>query len=460
MENVSAAKTPGGNFRWVICGLLLCSVSVNYVDRLVLGILKRPLCQELGWTDTDYGLIAAAFSFAYAFGYLLGGRAMDRIGVKRGLPIFVTLWSIAAIAHGFCGLIDVTEKFRLTYPWFSKAEKGIVWMTLVVPMTAVGFAAVRVALGLTEGGNFPGAVRTVAEWFPVRQRALAAGVFNSGTNVGAFLCPLIVPWLFAKFGWQTTFYVTGGIGLIWVVAWLLLYDHPEKHPRVSEEERRFILDGGGAARLAPPVPWRKLFTYRATWAYMTASVLAGPITGFYQSFLPDFLGRRFSLSLQEVGWWMGGFSLLAGTGGLTGGWISGKLLSRGWTLNRARKTALLLCALAALPVSLAPFAPTVWLTVLIVGFAGAGNQGWYANLYTFASDNMPRQLISSVVGLGGFTAYFTGGFINGFTGYLVQTTGSYVPVFAYFSGTYLMSLLVMHMLVPRITGTPPAPPAS
>ena len=236
-----------GNYRWVICGLLFFSVAVNYIDRLTLGILKGPLSEKLGWTDLDYGYIAAAFSFAYAFGYLFGGWAMDRIGVKRGLPIFVLVWSAAAMAHGLCGYFDVKEMFRLSYPWFSWTEKAFIVMTLTMPLTAAGFMFARILLGLSEGANFPAAIKIVAEWFPVKERALATGIFNAGTNVGAVLCPILVPWIFVHLGWETTFYVTGATGLVWVIAWWCIYDYPETHKRLLPQERAYILDGQPAS---------------------------------------------------------------------------------------------------------------------------------------------------------------------------------------------------------------------
>lgn len=447
---------PGGNFRWVICALLFFSVAVNYIDRLVIGILKKPLSEELGWTDADYGHIAAAFSFAYAFGYLFGGRLMDRWGVKRGLPIFVFSWSVAATAHGLIGLIDPAATFQMSYPWFSWAEKGLVWLTLSMPMTAAGFVAARVLLGLTEGGNFPGAIKAVAEWYPVKERALATGLFNAGTNVGAILCPVAVPWLFSQVGWEATFYITGASGFVWVAAWWWLYDAPEKHQRLSPAERAYIQEGRAPVTEAKPakVPWLSLLGYRAVWAYLIASILAGPAWGFYQFFLPDFLDKSFHLSLQAIGWWTGAFFGIAAIGGVVGGWLAGKLMGRGWTVNAARKVSLLLCALAVVPVFFAPFAPTVWLAVLIVGLAGSAHQGWSANLFSVVSDTMPKEVISSVVGLGGFLCFFTGGFVNEFTGLILHRTGSYVYVFAYFSGMYVLSLIAIQLLVPRIGMSP------
>lgn len=435
----------------MICGLLFFSVAINYIDRLVIGILKAPLSESLGWSEIDYGNIAAAFSFAYAFGYLLGGRMMDRFGVRRGLPVFVLLWSFAATAHGLCAWLNVQEQFRLSYPWFSWTEKGFIWATFAMPMTAAGFMFARVMLGLTEGANFPGAIKTVAEWFPVKERALATGWFNAGTNVGAVICPIGVPWMFHRLGWPATFYVTGATGFLWVAAWWWIYEAPEKHKRLSPAELHYIKEGQPATEEKPPaVPWRKLLGYRAVWAYIAASVLAGPAWGFYQFFLPDFLTKSFKLGLQEMGWWTGAFYLLAAIGGVLGGWLAGRLLGRGWTLNAARKISLLICALAVVPVFLAPYAPNVLLAVLIVGLAGSAHQGWSANLFSIVSDTMPKEAISSAVGLGGFLCFFTGGFVNKITGNILQATGSYVPVFLYFSGMYVFSLIAIQLLVPKI----------
>lgn len=441
------------HYRWTICGLLFFSVAVNYIDRLVVGLLKAPLSQQLGWSENDYANIAAAFSFAYAFGYLFGGRIMDRLGVKKGLPLFVLAWSAAATAHGLCGLIPIAAKATVSYPWFSWADKGIVWATLVMPMTAMGFMAARIALGLTEGGNFPGAIKTVAEWFPVRERALATGIFNAGTNIGAVVCPIVVPWMYLSWGWEATFYTTGATGFIWVAAWWLIYETPEKHARLSPAELAYIREGQPAVEEKKvSVPWLSLLGYRAVWAYLIASILAGPVWGFYQFFLPDFLGKRYGLELKMVGYCTAAFYIIAAVGGVAGGWLAGRLIGRGWTINAARKTTLLICAVAVLPVFVAPFVPNVWLTVLIVGIAGSAHQGWSANLYSVVSDTMPKQAISSVVGLGGFVAYFTGGIVSKATGWILEATHSYVLVFAWASSMYVLSLLAIHLLVPRIGG--------
>ncbi|HEY3762926.1 MAG TPA: MFS transporter [Verrucomicrobiae bacterium] len=440
-----------GKFRWVICGLLFSLVALIYIDRLVVSILKIPIGKELGWSDEDYGDIAAAFSFAYAFGYLFAGRAIDRLRVRRGLPMFVLIWSLAVAAHGLISLIGKDEVFRLNYPWYSFTGKGFEWMTLVLPMTAAGFVVARMVLGLAEGADFPAAIRTVAEWFPVKERALATGWFNAGTNIGAVLCPFTVPWIYAKFGWPVTFYMTGVAGFVWLAAWWFLYDEPGKHRWLSPEEREYIRSGQPqTAEKVVKVPWLSLFRYRPVWAYMLASILAAPAWGFYQLFLPDFLEKRFHMGLQAVSYWTGGFFALTAIGGIGGGWLAGKLLARGWSINAARKTSLLICALAVVPVFTAPFVGSVLLTVLIVAMAGAAHQGWSANLYSVVSDTMPKEAISSVIGLGGFVCYFTGGFVSALTGVILQRTGTYVSVFAYFSGMYVVSLIAIHLLVPNI----------
>lgn len=440
-----------GKFRWVICGLLFALVALSYIDRLIIGILKKPIGAQLGWSDEDYGCIAAGFSFAYAFGYLFAGSAVDRLRVKRGLPLFVFVWTIAVAAHGLISFIGKEQVFSLRYPWFSFAEKGFQWLTLAMPMTAAGFLFARIVLGLAEGANFPSAIRIVAEWFPIKERAYATGWFNAGTNVGAILCPIAVPWIYSRIGWPLTFYLTGAAGLCWLVGWWLLYDEPERHHLLNPQELAYIRGGQPpVSKNDHKVPWLSLLRYPPVWAYLLASMLAAPAWGFYQFFLPDFLEKRFHLGLNATGWWTSVFFAMTGIGGIAGGWLAGALLSRGCTLNSARKLSLLVCALAVVPVFLAPFAGTVLPAVLIVGFAGAAHQGWSANLYSVVSDTMPRETISSIIGLGGFVCYFTGGFVSALTGMLVQKTGSYVYVFAYFSGTYVISLACLQLLIPKI----------
>ncbi len=446
-------KAPG-HYRWSICALLFFSVTINYVDRQIIGILKQPLSAELGWSEMDYARIVEWFQTAYAFGYLFGGRMMDFLGVKRGFPIIVFAWSLACALHG--------------------AVRSV-----------VGFQWARAALGLAEGGNFPGAIKTVAEWFPTKERAMATGIFNAGTNIGAIICPLLVPWAATTFGWQMTFYVTGALGVFWIIAWALLYEAPEKHRMLSPAEYAYITEGRDKATdaaaadrkaaapkssakqmlLAVPlllwetlVLWWGLLRHRAVWAYLIAGVLAGPIWGFYMFFLPDFLQKRFHLSLIEVGQWTALFYLVASFGGVAGGWLFSKLLTSGLSLNAARKLSLLACALCVVPVFYAPYATSIWLCVFIVGLAGSAHQGWSANLFSFVSDTMPKATVGAVVGMGGFMAFYTGGKLAKITGYLLETTGSYVSIFAWASSMYLFSLLAVHLLVPKIGHVDPNAP--
>lgn len=434
-----------GMFRWSICALLFFSVAVNYIDRNIMGILKMPLSKELGWGETDYAHIASAFSFAYAFGYLFGGRLMDWLGVKRGLPLFVLFWSFAAAAHGLCTYIPLDLPFSFKLPWFT----GMV--VLAMPMTVFGFMSARIMLGLAEGGNFPGAIKTVAEWFPVKERALATGIFNAGTNVGAILCPIAVPFMYLRWGWPVTFYVTGALGLAWVVAWWWLYDNPEKHRHLSAAERDYIQSGQPQEVEKPvAIPWITLLRHRAVWAYLIAGILASPVWTIYMFFLPDFLDKRYHIPLEEIGWWTALFYFIAAFGGVAGGWLPAKLLGRGWSINAARKISLLICAVSVVPVFLAPYVPNIWLTVIIVGIAGSAHQGWSANLFSFVSDTMPKNAVGVVVGLGGFVGYFASGFLAELIGYLLKTQGNYVTVFAGASFMYLISLAILHLLVPQI----------
>lgn len=444
---------PTGSFRWIICVLLFFSVLINYLDRLTISVLKGPLSEMFGWSNSDYGYITGAFSFAYAFGYLFGGRLSDRWGVKKALPYFVGAWSLFAGLHGLVVFLDMEASIKAIAPQITTAFPYLVISFVTVPMTAAGFIYGRIALGLCQGGNFPSAIKTVAEWFPLKERALATGWFNTGSNVGAMLCPLIVSFLFAKLGFQATFYITGAVGFVWVIAWKMLYRAPEEHSRLSSEELAYIQDGQPAVEEKPKqVPWIKLLGYKAAWAYLIASILAGPAWGFYQFFIPDFLQKGFSLSLAETSGWTSAFFVVATAGGVLGGWFAGKLMAKGWSLNKARKTALLVCALCVVPIYFAPYVPAVWMAVIIAGVAGSAHQGWSANLFSVVADTMPRETVSSIVGMGGFAAYMTGGFVNIITGGILDKTGSYVLVFAYFSGMYLLSLLAIQLLVPVIGG--------
>ncbi|MBV9468014.1 MAG: MFS transporter [Abitibacteriaceae bacterium] len=409
-----------GNFRWAICALLFFSTTINYMDRQIISLLKPQLSHDLGWNEHDYANIVTAFQFAYALGYLFGGRLMDRIGVKRGLPLAAFCWSVACAAHG-------------------------------VVRSVMGFSVARLGLGIAEGGNFPAAIKAVSEWFPIKERALATGIFNTGSNIGAIICPLIVPWLAIHFGWPSAFYITGALGIFWIFAWVLIYEIPDKHPRLSHGERAYIEMGRvQAVEPAVTVPWLDLLRYRAVWAYMIAGVLAGPVWWFYLFWIPDFLQKRFHLTLAAIGTPVMVIYMLSIIGSVSGGWLPSQLIGKGMSVNRARKIALLICALCVVPVFAAASVPSLWGAVLLVGLAAAAHQGWSANLYTFVSDTMPRQAVSSVVGLGGLVSGIASMFVAQAVGFVLDKAGNYVILFIWASTMYVFSWLAIHLLVPQI----------
>ncbi|MGH9385341.1 MAG: MFS transporter [Vicinamibacterales bacterium] len=431
-----AAPVRVGRYRWVICGLLFLAATINYIDRQVIGILKPTLQQQYGWSEIDYADIVFSFQLAYAIGLLLAGRFIDRVGTRIGFAVAVLVWSIAAIGHAEAarygpGVAVLLGAFGLTY----------------VPSVA-GFIAARFALGIGEAGNFPAAIRTVAEWFPVRERAFATGLFNSGTNVGAVVAPLMVPWITVTYGWYWAFIATGAIGFFWLALWLPLFGQPEGHPRVGPAELAHIQSG--PSEPVRRVPLGAILPHRQTWAFAIGKFMTDPIWWLYLFWVPDFLSRNHGLNLLAVGPPLVAIYLIADVGSIGGGWLSSALIKRGWTVNSARKTAMLVSALAVVPIVLASRADNLWLAVGLVALAAAAHQGWSANLFTLSSDMFPRHAVATVVGFGGMAGAVGGMLIAKLTGYLLETTGSYLPVFLIAGTTYLTALLVIHLLVPRL----------
>ena len=432
----SSNARPGGHFRWVICGLLFIATTINYVDRQVIGILKPTLQAEFGWSEIDYADIVFAFQLAYAIGLLLAGGIVDRIGARMGFVVALVVWSLAAMAHAEATAFGPSVALALSM------------FGLTYTASVAGFIFARFMLGLGEAGNFPAAIKVVAEWFPKRERALATGLFNSGTNVGALVTPLVVPWITLTYGWYWAFLLTGALGFAWLLLWLPLYHEPDRHPRLSAAEFAYI-------RSDPPdppvrVPWRTVLPLRQTWAFMLGKFLTDPIWWLYLFWVPDFLNRNHGLDLRLVGLPLVVIYLVADVGSIGGGWISSNLIKRGWSVNAGRKTAMLLCALAVLPMMFASGARDLWLAVGLISVAAAAHQGWSANLFTLVSDMLPRQAVGSVVGLGGMAGAVGGMLIAKLTGYLLEVTGSYVPVFLIASFAYLTALVIIHLLVPRL----------
>ena len=408
-----------GRYRWVICALLFFATTVNYVDRQVLGILSKDLKVAIGWSEVDYGNIVAAFNAAYAFGLLLAGRLMDRIGTRVGYALAIIFWSLAAMGHALA-------------------------------RTPFGFGVARAALGIGEAGNFPAAIKTVAEWFPKKERAFATGIFNAGSNVGAIVAPLTVPWIATHLGWRWAFVITGAIGLLWLVFWLPLYRRPELHPKVSKAE----LDHIQSDPPDPPavkVPWVSLIPHRQTSAFAIGKYLTDPIWWFYLYWIPNFFRDNHKLDLTTIGPPLIAIYLIADIGSIGGGWLSSMFIKRGWSINRSRKTAMLICALAVTPIVFAANVKNLWVAVMLIGIAAAAHQGWSCNLFTTTSDMFPRQAVGSVVGLGGMAGALGGATMAVATGYILQSTGNNYSIIFMIAGTaYLVALSIIHLLAPNL----------
>jgi ACS family hexuronate transporter-like MFS transporter len=438
LQRVAPAPAPArtSSFRWAICGLLFLAATINYIDRQVIGILKPTLQQQYGWSEIDYADIVFAFQLAYAIGFVLAGRLMDRLGTKKGFALALAVWSIAALAHA--------EATSFGVP----VSRVLAIVGLKYSASVAGFMAARFALGLGESGNFPAALKAVAEWFPLRERALATGIFNAGTNVGALVTPLIVPWITVRYGWSWAFVATGAVGLAWLVAWWLMYDVPARHPAVSSAELAHITSDPVDSTTA--VPWTAVLRQRETWAFALGKFMTDPVWWLYLFWIPDFFSRTHGLSLGELGPPIVAIYLIADVGSVGGGWLSSTLIKRGWSVNASRKTAMFVCAVAVVPIVFAPRVHSVWGAVALIGLAAAAHQGWSANLFTLPSDMFARPAVGSVVGIGGTAGAIGGMLIAKLTGAILQFTGSYVPVFVIAGAAYLAALAVIQLLAPRL----------
>ena len=432
----AAAGGRAGYYRWVVCGLLFLAATINYIDRQVIGILKPTLQQQFGWSELDYADIVFSFQFAYAIGLLLAGRFIDRVGTRIGFAAAVLVWSIAAMAHAEAA----------TYGGAVAALLGV--FGLAYAPSVAGFIAARFALGIGEAGNFPASIKTVSEWYPAKERALATGLFNSGTNIGAVVTPLVVPWITITYGWYWAFVATGALGFLWLALWLPLFGEPETHRRVSKAELAHIRCDPGT----PPqrVPLRAIFPHRQTWAFAIGKFMTDPIWWLYLFWVPDFLNRNHGLNLLAVGPPLVAIYLIADVGSIGGGWLSSALLKRGWSVNAARKTAMLVAALAVVPIVFASVASSLWVAVLLVALAAAAHQAWSANIFTLATDMFPRHAVGTVVGFGGMAGAIGGMLIAKVTGSILEATGSYVPVFIIAGVAYLTALAIIHLLVPKV----------
>jgi ACS family hexuronate transporter-like MFS transporter len=406
-----------GRYRWKICALLFFATTVNYLDRQVLGILAPVLQKSIGWNEAQYGYIVTAFQAAYGLSIFFAGRIMDRIGTRKGYSISVVIWGLASMAHSLV-------------------------------RTPFGFGVARFALGIGEAGNFPAAIKTVAEWFPRKERAFANGIFNSGTNFGAILAPLAIPWIALRFGWQAAFLFTGVTDLIWLMFWLAMYRKPADHPKVSRAELQYIQSD--ARTPDSKVPLSLLLAKRQTWAYALGKVLTDPVWWFYLFWLPKYLAQSRGLLLSDLRFPLMAIYVASSLGSLGGGWLSSFLLRRNWSVNRARKTTMLLCACLALPAVFVAHVANLWFAVALIGLATAAHQGWSANIFTTVSDMFPQQAVGSVVGIGGTVSAVGSMLSASVVGIVLQATGIYTALFFSAGIAYLVALAVFHTLAPKM----------
>ena len=426
-----------GKYRWTICSLVFFATTINYLDRAVISLLKSTLTTEFKWNDGDYANIEIAFKVSYAIGMLGVGRLIDKLGTKLGYFLATLLWSIAAVCHAF-----VSSTF--------------------------GFGVARSLLGITEAGNFPAAIKTVAEWFPKKERALATGIFNSGANIGAIIAPLSVPWINTHWGWQWAFIITGSFGFVWLIFWFLLYEVPAKQKRLSlaelnyinsdEEEKIKTLDNTSSA--ASDISWIKLLGFKQTWAFVMGKFLTDPIWWFYLFWLPDFLESQYGLKGTAIALPVALVYTISVAGSIGGGWLPMYFIKSGWPVFRARKTSMLIYAICVVPIVFAQLlgSDNMWLAVFIIGFAAAAHQAWSANIFTTVSDMFPKNTIGAVVGIGGMFGALGGIFFslfvqkNLFVHYraLGEIETAYYIMFFVCGGAYLLAWFIMHLLVPKM----------
>lgn len=422
-----------GKYRWTICGLIFFATTINYIDRNVISFLKSTFTTELGWTDGDYADVEITFKIFYALGMIGAGRLIDKLGTRIGYGLYTLLWSIAGVCTAFVS-------------------------------TVTGFKIVRGALGLTESGNFPAAIKSVAEWFPKKERALATGIFNSGANIGAIITPICVPWMVIHWSWQSAFIVTGLLGIIWFIFWILLYDIPRKTKKATPAEVAYIESDKDEAPLlddeGPKLSWLKLLTYKQTWAFVIGKFLTDPIWWFYIFWLPDFFESVYHIKLEAASWPVALVYVISTIGSIGGGWLPYKLIQKGMPVFKARKLSMLIYAFFVLPIFFALVLGKInmWLAVIVIGIAAAAHQAWSANIFTTVSDMFPKKATASVTGIGGMFGGLGGIALslfvqkNMFVYYrsINQIETAYYIMFGICGSAYLLGWLIMHFLVPRM----------
>ncbi len=413
-----------GNYRWFVVSLLFVATTINYLDRQLIGLLKPILEKEFAWTETDFAHIVMAFTAAYAIGLMVSGGVIDRIGTKLGYAVAITVWSIAGMGHA-------------------------------IVKSVTGFSFVRVMLGFGEAANFPAAAKAVAEWFPRKERAVATGIFNAGPSVGVVLSLLIVPIILQYFGWREVFWITGGLGFVWLAFWWFFYETPLRQKRLSAAELELITSDQNQSKSSTngKIKWQKLFTFSQTWALIAGKGLIDPIFWFFLFWLPSYFSSTFSLDLKKPSLQLMIIYLAATVGSIGGGYLSSWMIRKGWPILKARKTSLLIFACLELSILFTQFASNEWVAVVLISLAIAVHQAWATNVFTMASDMFPVEAVSSVVGIAGTAGSIGGILFPILIGYLLDTykalgniTVGYNILFTLCSVAYLVSLAIIHFL--------------
>jgi ACS family hexuronate transporter-like MFS transporter len=407
-----------GHVRWTICAMLFAATSINYMDRQVISILKPTLEHSIGMTEVGYSYVVDAFQIAYAIGLLAAGRFVDKVGTRIGYMVIMAVWSLSAMGHALA-------------------------------TTVLEFGIARFSLGLGESGNFPAALKTVAEWFPQSERSLATGIFNSGANLGAILAPLIVPWVTIRYGWHAAFLATGAFSALWILLWFSKYRKPADHPTLTSTELRHIYQDA-AEQMSGSTPWAKLLGYRQTWAFALAKFLTDPVWWFFLFWLPDFFNKTFQLDLRHLGLPLIIVYSASTVGSIGGGWLPAPFRRVGLSATRARLAAMLFCACAVVPVFLLNYLHSEWSAIALLSLAAAAHQGWSANLFTTPSDMFPRSAVGSVTGIGGMAGAAGGALLSTYAGRILQLTHSYASLFVFAASAYLLALAVLYLLAPGL----------
>ncbi|MEO6915932.1 MAG: MFS transporter [Chitinophagaceae bacterium] len=429
MQNFNAVEQkPETNFRWVVVALLFFATSINYIDRQVIGLLKPTLEKEFDWTDTTYGYITGFFQFFYAAGLLFFGRIVDKIGTKLGYVISIVIWSLAAMGHALA-------------------------------KSTVGFTIARSALGAGEAGNFPVAIKAVAEWFPKKERALATGIFNAGSNIGAVIAPIMVPWILGSYGWQEAFLITGALGFIWLIFWWRLYEIPSRKKNLSKSEFDYI--HSDVQDVATPgqkqITWMQLLRERQTWTFVVGKFMTDPIWWFFLFWLPGYFSDIYQLDLSKPGWPLVVVYTATTIGSIGGGYLSSAFIKAGWPVYKARKTTMLIVAFLVVPIIFIRYMPNMWSVVALISLAAAAHQAWSANIFTTASDMFPKRAVSSVVGIGGMAGSIGGILFQPLVGMILDyfhNQGNkalgYNIIFIICGFAYLIAWVIMNFISPRM----------